>query len=116
VKQGILNGDLNGSERSARLKVCLACEEAFANIVSYSGAQHIFYRVSEADGRLTVVLEDDGAPFDPLMTQPIEKDFEELDSGGMGISLVKNIADELSYRRSGGRNILTLTFSLGDAS
>ena len=40
--------------------------------------------------------------------------FEELDSGGMGISLVKSIADELSYRRNGGRNVLTMSFNLPD--
>lgn len=103
---------MNGTERSARLNACLACEEAFVNIVSYSGAHTIFYDVSEKEGRLIVVLEDDGMPFDPLMAQPIEKDFEDLDSGGMGIALVKSIADELSYRRSGGRNILTMKFDL----
>lgn len=108
VKQDIMNGN----EKAARLKACLACEEAFANIVSYSGASHVFYDVSEKEGRLIVVLEDDGVPFDPLMAKPIERDFEELDNGGMGIALVKGIASELSYQRSGGRNVLTLAFDL----
>ena len=103
---------MDGKEKTARRRACLACEEAFANIVSYSGANHVFYDVSESDGHLIVVLEDDGAPFDPLMAQPIEKDFEELDSGGMGIALVKSIASELSYQRSGGHNVLTMAFEL----
>lgn len=110
VKQDMMGGE----EKAARLKACLACEEAFANVVSYSGASHIFYCVSEIEGRLIVVFEDDGAPFDPLMAQTIEKDFEDLDSGGMGIALVKSIANELSYQRNGGRNVLTMAFVLND--
>ena len=103
---------MDGPEKAVRLQACLACEEVFANIVSYSKAKHLFYDVSEKDGRLIVVLEDDGAPFDPLMADPVEKEFEELDDGGMGIALVKRIANDLSYQRNAGRNVLTLEFEL----
>lgn len=106
---------MDGSEKPMRMRACLACEEIFANIVSYSKARHLSYNVSERGGRLTVVLEDDGAPFDPLMTDPVEKEFEELDEGGMGLALVKEITDGLSYQRSAGRNVLTLEFELGGA-
>ena len=105
---------MDGPEKTQRLRACLACEEMFANIVSYSGANHAFYSVSEKDGKLTVVLGDDGEPFDPLMAKPIDKEFEELDSGGMGIKLVKDIASNLSYQRSSGRNVLTLEFDLNE--
>lgn len=107
---------MDGCERPARLRACLACEEVFVNIVSYSEASHIYYGVLEVEGRLVVILKDDGVPFDPLMAQPIEREFEELDSGGMGIALVKDIAEELSYKRSGGHNIMTMTFDLGGPS
>ena len=103
---------MNGPEKQIRLRACLACEEVFANIVSYSKAGRISYGVFERDGRLIVVLEDDGAPFDPLMADPVEKEFEDLDSGGMGIALAKEVADGLSYQRSAGRNTLTLEFVL----
>ena len=109
----IREGIMDGPEKQMRLKACLACEEAFANIVSYSKAKHISYDVSERDGLLTVVLADDGVPFDPLMADSIEKEFEELEHGGMGIALAKEIASDLSYKRSAGRNVLTLQFELG---
>ena len=105
---------MNGPEKQMRMRACLACEEVFANIVNYSKARHVFYDVSEKDGRLSVVLKDDGVPFDPLMADPVEKEFEELDDGGMGIALVKNIASGLSYQRSAGHNVLTLEFELED--
>ena len=41
-------------------------------------------------------------------------DVVELDDGGMGIALVKNIASGLSYQRSAGHNVLTLEFELED--
>ena len=92
-------------------KACLACEEAFANIVSYSGAMQIWTRVWESDGQLHVELADDGIPFDPLAAETADKDFEDLDSGGMGINLVRQLASGLEYRRNGDCNILTITVS-----
>ena len=90
---------------------CLACEEAFANIVSYSNATRIWAEVSEGPGCLRMTLADDGIPFDPLAADPIDKDFAELDSGGMGINLVRQLASALEYRREDDRNVLTITVS-----
>ncbi len=39
-----------------------------------------------------------------------DKTFEELDDGGMGISMIKQAADNVSYEYKNGRNILTLDF------
>ena len=91
-------------------KACLACEEAFSNIVSYSGASSVWFMVSRDGDHLRVTLEDDGAPFDPFAANPIDKPFEELDSGGMGINLIRSLAESTHYARTGDRNILTLTF------
>ena len=55
-----------------------------------------------------VEVEDDGLCFNPLdapepdLTGPIE----DRPIGGLGIYLVKNIMDELDYRRREGRNCL----------
>ena len=40
----------------------------------------------------------------------IEKDFEDFDEGGMGISLVKQLCSDISYRNTDGKNILSLEF------
>ena len=89
-------------------KACLACEEAFANIVSYSGATRIGVRTWEGNGRLHVELADDGASFDPLAAEAADKDFEDLDAGGMGINLIRQLASDLEYRSEDGRNVLTI--------
>ena len=93
-------------------KIYLACEEVFANIADYSGATAAEVMIAKQNNRLTVKFTDDGASFNPLEAEPIEKDFEELDSGGMGISLVRQIADTLDYKRTDNRNVLTLVFVL----
>ena len=89
-------------------KACLACEEAFVNIVSYSGAENIWFDVASLDDRLRMTLIDDGVAFDPTKVVSGEKEFDELDSGGMGINLVRDLASELLYRRDGDRNIFTI--------
>ena len=89
-------------------KACLACEEAFTNIVSYSGAQRAWFAASSDGEAVCMTLEDDGIPFDPLAIAPAEKEFEELDGGGMGISLIRQLASDISYRRADDRNILTI--------
>lgn len=67
--------------------------------------------MSEEASQLRVVLADDGIPFDPLAAEPADKDFEDLDSGGMGINLVRQLASHLEYQRNGDRNILTIIVS-----
>ena len=92
-------------------KACLACEEAFVNIVSYSCATQIWAQVRENDGQLCIELADDGIPFDPLAASPDHKDFEDLDSGGMGIGLICQLATKLEYRYQDDRNVLTIIVS-----
>ena len=96
------------ADESLKRKACLACEEAFVNVVSHSGAEHAWYSVNESDGVLRVTIEDDGVAFDPLAVEPEEKSFEELDEGGMGIGLTRQLADEVAYAREDGHNILTI--------
>lgn len=96
---------------SPRLKkICLACDEAFANICAYSGAKTVTLEYGGSE-QFTAVFTDDGEPFDPLAPRA-EKDFEDLDEGGMGISLIKQIAQKAEYSRENGRNILKLTFAV----
>ena len=99
------------ADDALKRKACLVCEEAFANTVSHSGATRIWAAISEGDGCLRIELSDDGAAFDPLAAEVADKDFEELDSGGMGIGLVRQLASHAEYRRDAGRNVLTVIVS-----
>ena len=110
VREDIMAVD---GEKAAKMKACLAVEEAFTNIVSYSGASRIWYSVEENDsGQLQITLADDGIPFDPFAEAPLHKEFEELDDGGMGIGLIRQIAESAEYKRDGSDNVLLLRFAL----
>ncbi|MCR5366623.1 MAG: SpoIIE family protein phosphatase [Prevotella sp.] len=113
-----------GIEKSALKKLEVALEEAVVNIVNYSQATEIGLIVQRdaprpaspldpsQNGRQSVVsitLTDNGVPFDPtsVETDPA-KAIDELQIGGMGISLLRRIVDELHYERTNEWNQLTI--------
>ena len=89
----------------------MACDEALANIVNYSNADSLEFACRKEGEELIVVFSDNGIPFDPTAEDPLEKDFDFLDSGGMGLSMIRQIVSSFSYERKDGRNELTLRFS-----
>ena len=93
-------------------KMYLACEEVLTNIVSYSGAGQLSFACHREGEKLLVGFQDDGCAFNPLEAPEVEKNFEDLDSGGMGIKLVKQIAEKCTYDRIGNFNRFLLTFRL----
>ncbi len=97
---------------SVRKHAQLACDEAFANVVSYSGATFAEFEITRKGKRLVVRLSDDGVPFNPLEMDMGERAFEDLEFGGMGISFVKKSCDEVTYAYEDGRNVLTMRFTL----
>ena len=97
------------------LNVNLSLDELITNVISYgyedSGEHEIRVTLTERDGALEVVLEDDGVAFDPLSEAPepdLGASVEERRIGGLGVHFVKSLMDEVSYERRGGRNRLTL--------
>src|SRR3546814_3618186 len=63
----------------------------------------------EMDGdRLSLQFSDDGAPFDPTATAApnLDADIDDRPIGGLGLHLIKQLAEEISYRRDGGFNLL----------
>ena len=100
----------DGSEK--KLKIILAFEELFVNIIEYSGSETVGLILDRSENRLTIRLEDSGTEFDPLTSMPDEKEFEDYDSGGMGIRMAAKIASEIRHSYIDGKNILTMTFEL----
>lgn len=109
IKETLLS-DLGNSEKTRN--IILACEELFVNIAQYSEADDVSFLYAKADKSLTVIFSDNGIPFDPADTIIGERDFDELDSGGMGIMLAHLYSQEMNYSRTDGRNILTLVFRI----
>ena len=94
-------------------RVILACDEALANIVHYSGADQLIFGCEKKDSFFYVHFTDNGSPFDPTAEPPQEKDFDMLDMGGMGLNMIRQTAENMTYNRDDDKNCLTLEFTLG---
>ncbi len=92
-------------------KLHLILEELGLNAMTYGGASSVRIIISAEADRVTIEISDDGGAFDPLNDAPqpdVDAALEERSIGGLGIHLVRTLTNDLSYRREGGRNNLTL--------
>jgi serine phosphatase RsbU (regulator of sigma subunit)/ABC-type amino acid transport substrate-binding protein/anti-sigma regulatory factor (Ser/Thr protein kinase) len=94
----------------------LALEEAVSNTIrhGYGGDDgEVRVRFLVTREAVTVTVEDDARPFD-LRTRPDPPLPPETgQGGGLGVLLIKRLMDEVDYRRTGSRNVLTLTKRIG---
>ena len=96
----------------------LVLEELFVNAVRHGGCEGIPEAASvrivlEEDGAVQVSFSDRGGPFD-LTAAPdadIHAPLSERQAGGLGIHLVRQIMRDVSYRREGEWNILSMRHS-----
>lgn len=88
----------------------LAVEEAVVNVVCYAHATAITLMANAADGRLALTIDDDGCPFDPTGATPTDLAVaaDERPPGGLGIVLMRQLTNALSYERREGHNILRI--------
>jgi serine/threonine-protein kinase RsbW len=102
---------------SIAYKMRFAMEEIATNAVFYGfptgDSGTVTVRVSEDTSKQTYSLEilDDGAPFNPLEDAPPNTPADSLDDlepGGLGIFMVKNLGGVCSYVRENGWNHLTI--------
>ena len=104
----------SGAGKDLTLEIRLLAEEALTNIVKHGAAGRddveIEMAVEFGARQVRVDLRDDGPPFDPLRAAPSEGAAppERHDEGGFGILLLRGIADEIRYERTGGYNSLVL--------
>ena len=103
------------SERGLSVRVTRRTEvildEILNNVLSYGGARHgVELEVVHSADRLVIRFADTGAPFNPLAreTPDTSASLEDRVVGGLGIHLVRKLADEVSYQRQNGRNVLTV--------
>lgn len=91
-------------------KLEVALEEAVVNIINYSHATQIGMDISHTGtSAVSILLTDDGVPFDPTsFDSDTSRAVSERQIGGLGISLMHQISDELHYQRTNGNNQLEL--------
>ena len=109
------HGEFHGWPMKWIMNLNLSLDELLTNVISYGyrdGEEHeIRVTLTEEEGSLAVVLEDDGVAFDPFSDAPvpdIDADVEERPIGGLGVHFVKSLMDEVAYERRDDRNRITL--------
>jgi sigma-B regulation protein RsbU (phosphoserine phosphatase) len=102
-----------GVGATAREDARLVAEEWVSNALNHGSAQHtiavkIHFEVQ--DERLLLEFEDDGSAFDPLAQNlpDIDAPISDRRIGGLGVLLVRQLSQELRYRRSERHNLLSL--------
>jgi anti-sigma regulatory factor (Ser/Thr protein kinase) len=96
-------------------RVLIVLEELLTNLQRYGGrpeAEPGVVGVALAlDGdRLTIEFADDGPPFDPLAAPPPDLDsaLDARAAGGLGLHIVRALAEEAHYARSATGNLVRL--------
>jgi len=104
--------------QSVALKFNVILDELLNNVISYAytddDEHEIEIRMERVGKRLTVIISDDGLPFNPLNEAKPDTDssLEDREIGGLGIHLVRNLADDISYQRRIGKNVMTVKRNL----
>jgi anti-sigma regulatory factor (Ser/Thr protein kinase) len=97
----------------AQIQIDIAVEEIFVNIAKYaydSGDGNVVVGAEVKNGKATISFSDSGIPYDPLAKEDpdVTLSAEERKIGGLGVFLVKNTMDDITYEYKDGQNILTL--------
>ena len=97
-----------------RRSVNVALDELLANELSHGmtgrEAGLVSVEVELDKDRVTVTITDDGEPFDPFAQAAPDTTLSVDDRpiGGLGIHLVRELMDEVSYQRRDGQNVVVL--------
>jgi sigma-B regulation protein RsbU (phosphoserine phosphatase) len=99
-------------------KMQIVFDELLNNIISYAyhdDAKHkIAIKIELFGDRLTIVIIDDGVPFNPFQLEAPDTDLplEDREIGGLGIHIVHSMMDNVLYQRGIDKNIVTLVKKL----
>ena len=112
-----MNGILEsaGCPMRTQMKLAIALDELMSNVARYAyapgtGDVTVCVEVPEAPRRAVVTLTDSGVPYDPLQKEDpdVTLSAEERGIGGLGIFIVKQSMDEMTYAYEDGRNVVTI--------
>ena len=115
-------GEELGLSMELQMNLNLVMEEMVTNVIFYAypeGDVEDIELLAKSDGKeLTFVLSDQGKEFDPTAKEDTDLDVNPADRelGGMGIFIVKNIMNKVTYQRLEGKNLLTMTKGIENES
>jgi anti-sigma regulatory factor (Ser/Thr protein kinase) len=98
----------------------VALDEVLSNIVLHGlgggrGEAAVEVRLRRSGDAVEIEVVDEAGPFDPLAAPaaPLAGALEDRPVGGLGIALVRQVMDAVSYERREGRNRLSLRRRVG---
>lgn len=103
-----------------RRSLNVAIDDLLANALSHGRTGRdpcsVTVEVELDHERVTVILTDDGPPFDPFgrSAPDTTQSVEERPIGGLGIHLVGQLMDQVNYQRREGHNVVVLVKELGN--
>lgn len=106
-----------GFDKPMERKIRMACDELLNNVISYGyeeeSEHEIGITMTMITDRVTIIITDDGHPFNPFnkLAPDTTSSLEDREIGGLGIHLVRNLMSKVAYRREEGavaKNIITL--------
>ena len=107
-------GQITGLSEACITDINICLDELFTNTISYGfedDLEHIIRFTINLDNKvLTLNIEDEGIPFNPLEKKDpeIPADLIDVRIGGLGIHIVRKLMDDISYKREQGKNRLTM--------
>ena len=96
------------------MKLMVAVDEIYSNIVRYSGASEANVRLMKEVDTLRLIFRDNGKPYNPLDAEEpdVTASAEDRAIGGLGIFMVRKMMDNVEYMYKDGQNVLTLTMKV----
>lgn len=92
--------------------VLLIAEEVVCNAIDHGFSEHrsheIVVTVAQLPEQVAIEFRDDGVAYNPLDRPPpdLEAEIDERPIGGLGVHLVRELADEVTYQRDATHNVL----------
>jgi len=105
-------------DQALAMSLNLALEEAVTNVILYAYPEGsdglVDIEAIMSKDKLKFIISDSGKAFDPTAAPEADVTLgvEDRPIGGLGIYLVRKIMDSVSYERTEGKNVLSLTKKL----
>lgn len=98
----------------AATKIMVMVDEIYSNILNYSGATYAIVTAEYGDGKVIMSYQDNGIAYDPLAKEDpdITLSAAERKIGGLGIYMVKKMAEDVKYARIGDKNVLDVVLQV----
>ena len=110
--QEFIDQHLGGVEEDWISDLHVIADELASNIEKFAyrpGQGEYIVRMVITEESVDIIFEDDGREFDPTQVEEMALDGDpDRPVGNLGILLVRNLSDGLTYSRQAGRNITTV--------